>query len=146
MNRSQGTMPRRCSLGRSQLQFERIDSREEIAPGVTGITGESFFIASRVLDPRFMAAQLAQAPRGLVFFAPSRHELFIAPIRGAESVEPISNLARLAGRIDPASRPGSLSGSLYFTDGVQFQLISDAGESGDVAVIADGPFLDAISV
>ncbi|SIO15684.1 hypothetical protein [Agromyces cerinus] len=133
------------ALGRSQLQFERIDAREEIAPGLTALVGESFFVASRVLDPRFMAAELEGAPRGVAFFAPGRSELFIAPISGAESVEPITALARLASRLDPASRPGSLSGALYFTDGTQFQRISDVGEDGELAVIADGPFLDAIN-
>jgi hypothetical protein len=112
------------------------------------VIGNSFFTGSHVLNPRFVARELAEAPRGFAFLAPDRHRLFIAPVVGGASIIPITKLAQFGASIDAAMLPGGLvSASLYFTDGTVVERISQIDEdSGQPGIVADGAFLQAINV
>jgi len=133
------------AIGRRNLQAERIDERRELAPGIGLVSGSSLFVASRLLDPEFLDDLLRTAPRGLVVGIPDRHTLLHHAVTGPDSLEPITRLAALVGRIDRDQRPGGLlSPFLYHVTREGVQQVTDLTEDGGIAILAEGAFLAAI--
>jgi hypothetical protein len=130
------------SMARTQLQFESEPERSEIGHGVIALSGDSLFVASQVLNPRFVAAQRMSAPAGFAFLAPHRHQLLVAPVRGPESVSSVNALAHVSTSVDPATAPGGLlSTAVYFAGATGIQCISDVDERGELRL-----FLEALAI
>ena len=134
------------AMGRRNLQAEGIDERVELAPGIHVVSGGSLFVASRLLDPEFLDDLLRGAPRGIVVGIPDRHTLLHHAVLGPESADPITTMASLVGHIDRDQRPGGLlSPFLYYLTRDGVQQITAYTEDGEMAITAEGAFLDAIN-
>jgi len=134
------------AMARSQLQFEPPADRTDLGHGVVALVGDSLFVASQVLNPRFVDAELAASPSGFAFLAPHRHQLLIAPILGTESVDAVNALAQIASSIEPQAAPGGIvSTALYFVSRSGIDCISDVDEAtGEMRILAEGAFLAAL--
>lgn len=133
------------AVGRSNLAREAA-TRSELAPGVVLFEGESFFVASQLVDPTFVARLLGAAPLGFVAALPDRHTLIVHIVTGAESAVAVSQMARLMATIDRDHRPGGLlSPQLYYLSPTGVQQITETSPDGEIQILADGAFLEAIN-
>lgn len=122
------------SLARAQLQFERFDRTVDGESGLVQLDGASFFTASHVLDPGFVARE-SSGGRGIVFLAPDRHRLFLAPVTGPDALQPISLLVGIALRLEPGELAGGLvSNIVYFHDGTSLEAVDVELDAKDHAL------------
>jgi hypothetical protein len=132
-------------IARRNLQAEAIDSIEEVKAGIVLAEGQSLFVASQLLNPEFVSERIGPAPLGFVAAIPDRHILFHHVVTGAASVPAITELSGIVSRIDRDHRPGGLlSPHTYFISSAGVQQITDIVD-GEMRIVADGAFLDAIS-
>jgi hypothetical protein len=136
---------------RANTAAARIDEVAPLtSPGgatITVVMGESFFVASRVMDIEPLLREVFGErgyPHGVVVGVPNRHQVVLHPLDDARSIEAIGTAAHFTA-IGFSDSPGGISPLLYWWNGKVFQTVSHIDEDGGLGIVADGPFLDAVN-
>lgn len=109
------------------------------------VGGDSLFIASKALNiPHLIDTVLEQAPRGVVFGVPHRHLLYLHPVSDLSSVLAVNAIAQLTADSAQDAPGGAISCDTFYWHPGGVQTITRV-EHGKIAVLAEGPFLDAIN-
>lgn len=111
------------------------------------VAGESVHTASRILtvdDVLRRVSGEADAPYGTLLAVPYRHQLAFHVVRDARVLPTVEAMVRfaVAGFDDGV---GSISPHLYYRSAAgELQQLTSLGNDGDVAVLVEGPFAQAL--
>ncbi len=119
-------------------ELEVIDAQG--AP-ITWLTGESFFVASRIL---FLGEVLdATGPYGVLVSVPTRHMLLAHPIRDAQVISAVNSLTVLATNIH-RDGPGSVSPALFWWHAGAITVIDTTFDGKRIEVTPPPAFVEVL--
>jgi len=143
------------AVGRENLAFEQIDSRDELEDAIILLSGESFFVASLVLTPERLRAELGGAPRGFVFVIPDRHTILAHAVRegslvdGGEvpvTIRAVQRLSMFGHTTSADHRPGGLlSREVFYSRGDDIEQITMTNPDNGIPAISED-FLSAFNL
>lgn len=135
------------ATARANLRNEGHLEITELAPALLAAKGDSFFSASRMVDPEFTTRMFGSAQRGIVFSIPFRHVILFHEVAGSASIETVQQLIFLTRTTATDDKPGGiLSRDLYYRSSTgEIQQITRLEDDGNVGVYVEGAFLDAIN-
>jgi hypothetical protein len=105
------TMPELWQLAISQIDDGLPVSEEDLGDGVTAFVGDSFFVASRVLDLEHFAGEVPE--HGALVAIPHRHLMIVHPIETTRAVKALSTMLGAAVHFF-AQGPGSIVPYVYW--------------------------------
>jgi hypothetical protein len=137
--------------GRINTRAEPIDFEEDVTAGIRAFGGGSLFIASKALSiESILHERGTPTPHGVVFAIPHRQQLLYAVPKDSsvlESINALLHITTFAATQQSESLPGGLlSQAIYFVkNGVIQEIGGPDPETGELRVIADGPFADMLT-
>ena len=142
-NVSGRTTPELWELAISQIDDGTPVHGEDLGDGVTAFVGESFFVASRVLDLERYAGLVPEA--GALVAIPQRHMLIVHPIKTTQAVKALNSMIGAAAHFF-GQGPGSIVPHVFWWRHDRSLLRVSAGvRDGHHYVIPPDEFVDVLN-
>lgn len=134
--------------GQQHVDAEPITQRVEVRPGVTLLAGDSLFTATRALDmAHLVRTELGgEAPYGVVFGIPNRHQIVLHTVRDADVVTAVGEVARVTQALASDDAPGGPLSPLawFWRAGGRAVPVSRTTDDGRIAIVPDEALARAI--
>jgi hypothetical protein len=138
------TMPELWELAISQIDDGQPVQQEDLGNGVTAHFGESFFVASRVLDLEHFAGEVPE--HGALVAVPHRHLLLVHPIETTRALNALNAMVAAADHFYRQG-PGSIAPHVYWWRHDRALLRIEAGiRDGHQWLVPPDEFVDLLNL